>query len=73
MPLFSVEVNLRKHTGMIKMKGKPKGGGVNGRYCTTIIQYIFFSIQKGQIATILKYCKLICIRINYRPGVKINS
>lgn len=72
MPLFSVEEKLRKHTGMIKMKGKPKGGGlmdviVPQSYNT------FFSIQKGQIATILKYCKLICIRINYRPGVKINS
>lgn len=72
MPLFSVEVKLRKHTGMIEMKGKPKGGGlmdviVPQSYNT------FFSIQKGQNATILKYCKLICIRINYRPGVKINS
>lgn len=52
MPLFSVEVKLRKHTGMIKMKGKPKGGGlmdviVPQSYNT------FFSIQKGQNATIL--------------------
>lgn len=28
MPLFSVEGKLKKHTGMIKMKGKPKGGGL---------------------------------------------
>lgn len=26
--MFSVKVKLRKHTGMIKMKRKPKGGGL---------------------------------------------
>lgn len=71
--MFSVEVKLRKHTGMIKMKGKPKGGRLMDVIVPQSYNTFFFSIQKGQIATILIYCKLICIRINYRPGVKINS
>lgn len=56
----------------MKMKGKPKGGGLMDVIVTQSYN-AFFSIQKGQYATIFKYCKLICIRIKYRPGVKINS
>lgn len=53
MPLFSVEVKLRKHTGMIKMKGKPKGGGLMDVIVPQSYNTFFFNSERSKSLNIV--------------------